>query len=183
VFAAKNAFIARHQLVILRLSDHWRLRAPDPFAAGFARLLGWTDHQSAADPRRFDLPASSVVALDTFASTLGTALRSRGGLRIVGNRSARVRRVGLLPGSTPIQASLAMLPEVDAIVAGEVREWESVEYARDVAYSGQGKGLILVGRVVSEEPGMAECAAWLGTLVPEVTVRHVAAGDPYWRPA
>ena len=30
----------------------------------------------------------------------------------------------LLPGTTPIQAALKMLPNVDVIVAGEVREWE-----------------------------------------------------------
>jgi hypothetical protein len=36
---------------------------------------------------------------------------------------------------------------------------------------------------VSEEPGMNICATWLKTLVPDVPVRHVAAGDPYWRPA
>ena len=89
-----------------------------------------------------------------------------------------MQRIGLLPGSTPIQASLSTLPNVDAIVAGEVREWESVEYARDVVFSGQGKGLILVGRIVSEEPGMEVCTDWLETFVPEVPVRHIAAGDP-----
>src|SRR5690606_21366174 len=97
--------------------------------------------------------------------------------------ATRVQRVGLLPGSTPIQASLAMLPHIDAIVAGEVREWESVEYARDAVHSGQRKGVILLGRVVSEEPGMAACAEWIRTLVPEVEVRQLPAGDPYWRPA
>jgi hypothetical protein len=72
---------------------------------------------------------------------------------------------------------------VDLVIAGEVREWESVEYARDVVFSGQRKGLMLIGRVVSEDGGMRECARWLTPLVPEVRVRHVPAGDPYWRPA
>jgi hypothetical protein len=58
-----------------------------------------------------------------------------------------------------------------------------VEYVRDVVFSGQRKGMILVGRVVSGEPGMAVCANWLRTFVTEVPVRHIAAGDPYWRPA
>ena len=43
-----------------------------------------------------------------------------------------VRRIGLLPGYTTIQASIAMLPNVDVIVAGEVQEWESATYAQDV---------------------------------------------------
>jgi hypothetical protein len=72
---------------------------------------------------------------------------------------------------------------VDVIIAGEVREWESAEYVRDKAFAGERKGLILLGRVVSEEPGMDMCAQWITTLLPEVPVRHVPAGDPYWRPA
>jgi hypothetical protein len=180
VFTAKNDFIARNNMVVFRLSDHWRLRTPDPLALGFARALGWTSHQSANDPRRFDVPA---LTLDALTTSLKTALQSRGGIRVIGDPQTRVQRVALLPGSTPIQAALATLPGVDVIVAGEVREWESVEYVRDVVFSGQRKGLILVGRVVSGEPGMAVCAEWLRTIVPDVTVRHISAGDPYWRPA
>jgi hypothetical protein len=101
----------------------------------------------------------------------------------VGARETRVQRVALLPGSTPLAAALDALPAVDALVAGEVREWESVEYVRDVVASDRKKGLILVGRIASEEGGMRACAAWLGTVVPEVPVRHLASGDPYWRPA
>jgi hypothetical protein len=76
-----------------------------------------------------------------------------------------------------------MLPNVDVIIAGEVREWESVEYARDQVFSGARKALLVVGRVVSEEPGMQVCANWLKTFVPEAPIRHIPAGDPYWRPA
>jgi putative NIF3 family GTP cyclohydrolase 1 type 2 len=180
IFAAKNAFIARHNIVVFRLSEHWRLRQPDPFAHGMAVALAWTKYQSAADPRHFDLPAMTIESL---SAGIKKRLQSRGGVRVVGDQRKTVRRVGLLAGTTPIQASLNMLPNVDVILAGEVREWESVEYARDKVFSGEKKGLILVGRVVSEEPGMSICARWLKTFVPEVLVRHVSAGDPYWRPA
>lgn len=180
VLAAKNEFIDRHNLVVFRLSDHWRLRTPNPMTQGMAAALGWTRYQHAGDPQRFDIPA---LTLDTLASDLKKALNARGGVRVVGDPRARIQKVALLPGSTPITASLKALPEVDVIVAGEVREWESVEYARDVAFSGQRKGLILVGRIVSEEPGMDVCANWLTTFAPEVPIRHIPAGDPYWRPA
>jgi putative NIF3 family GTP cyclohydrolase 1 type 2 len=180
VFTAKNAFIDRHKLVIVRLSDHWRLREPDPLAVGLAQAMGWTRHQVSGDPRRYDVPALTVDAL---VAAIAKNLRASGGIRVVGEPKTSVRRIGLLPGSTPIQASLKMLPEVDAIVAGEVREWESVEYARDQVAAGHKKALILVGRVLSEDPGMQLCADWLKTVIPGVPVRHVAVGDPYWRPA
>jgi hypothetical protein len=74
------------------------------------------------------------------------------------------------------------LPHADVILSGEPREWEAVEYVFDTASAGQPKGMIAVGRVVSEEPGMRACAAWLRTLIPEVPVEPIAVGDPYWRP-
>jgi putative NIF3 family GTP cyclohydrolase 1 type 2 len=180
VFAAKNTFIDRHELVVIRLSDHWRLREPDPLAQGFGAAMGWTKRQVPGNPRRYDVPALTVEAL---VGALGKALGASGGLRVVGDPKTSLRRIGLLPGSTPIQAALDMLPGVDAIVGGEVREWESVEYARDVVAAGGRKALILVGRIVSEEPGMRLCADWLKTVAPGLPVRHIAAGDPYWRPA
>ncbi len=179
VFDAKNDFITRHNLVVFRLSEHWRLRTPDPLAQGLAAALEWTKYQSGGDPRRIEMPA---VTLEAMAAAVKKRLRSRGGLRVIGDPRMSVRRVGLLTGSTPIQAALNMLPDVDVIVAGEVREWESAEYARDQAFSGGKKGLVLVGRVASEDPGMNVCATWLKGFVTEVPVRHVPAGDPYWSP-
>ena len=179
VFAGKNEFITRNDLVVFRLSDHWRQRRPDPLAHGIATALGWAKYQSAGDPLHFEIP---TLRLDTLVSHVKNGLRSRGGIRVVGDPRTRVQRVGLLPGTTSIQTALKMLPDVDAIVAGEVREWESVEYVRDKVFSGEKKGLILTGRVVSEEPGMDVCAEWLKTFVSEVPIRHISAGDPYWRP-
>ena len=170
----------RNNLVVFRLSDHWRQRQPDPVAQGMAAALGWSKYQSAGDPLRFEIPA---LRLDALASHVKNALRSRGGIRVIGDPRTMVQRIGLLPGTTPIQAALKMLPNVDVIIAGEVREWESVEYVRDKVFSAEKKGLILVGRIVSEEPGMNVCANWLKTFVSEVPIRHISAGDPYWRPS
>jgi putative NIF3 family GTP cyclohydrolase 1 type 2 len=177
VFSAKDAFLKKHNLVIFRLSDHWRLRDPDPFAQGLADTLGWSKLGGVA--KHISIPETSLEALVTHTKK---ALQSRGGLRVVGDPGLRVRGVALLPGSTPIEASLAALPGVDAIIAGEVREWESVEYVRDTKDLGGKKALILTGRIVSEDPGMQLCAQWLRTIVPEVRSTWISAGDPYWRP-
>lgn len=179
VVAAKRAYIDRHGLVVVRLGDHWRARASDPMATAFGEAMGWSRYRIAADPRRYDVPATTLEAL---VVGVGRALHAAGGIRVVGEPSMRLRRIGLLPGATPIQAALAMLPTVDAIVAGEVREWETVEYVRDQVASGAAKALVLVGRVVSEEPGMSACAEWVKTVAPGLAVTHVGAGDPYWRP-
>jgi putative NIF3 family GTP cyclohydrolase 1 type 2 len=179
VFAAKDAFITKHKLVVWRFSEHWRMRTPDPFAQGLRETLGWAKSGSDAEPGRVTIPAT---ALDDLASRIKKTLGVRGGIRVMGDPRTQVRTLGLLPGSTPIQAALRTLPGVDAIVAGEVREWETVEYVRDTLTTGGKKGLILIGRIVSEDPGMQICARWLTTIVPEVRATAIAAGDPYWRP-
>jgi len=40
--------------------------------------------------------------------------------------------------------------DVDVLVIGETREWEGIEYARDVLTAGKKKGLIVLGHVPSE---------------------------------
>ena len=179
VFTAKDDFIEKNNLAVFRLSDHWRARVPNPFAEGLAKAFGWSRLAAKDDPAHLEIPPASLEAVVTHVKR---SLRSRGGMRIVGDPQLNVRKVGFLPGSTPIQASIEMLPGVDAIVAGEVREWESVEYVLDTDALGGKKALILVGRIVSEDPGMRVCADWLKTIVPEVSSTWVSAGDPYWRP-
>ena len=67
------------------------------------------------------------------------------------------------------------------IVTGEVREWENTHYAADLFTAGEKRGLVTVGRVASEDPGMRACAAWLKTIVKEVPSQWIATGDLYWR--
>ena len=180
VYAAKQEFIQKNSLVIWRFNDSWRARQPDPLTTGLAQTLAWTKYQVAGDPTRYDLPA---MTLGSLAGDLAKRLDARAGIRVVGDPQTTVRRIGLLPGSSALPATMKTLPECDVVIAGETREWESVEYAQDTVASGQKKGFVMLGRVLSEEPGMKLCADWLKSLVPEVPVRWLPAGDPYWRPA
>jgi putative NIF3 family GTP cyclohydrolase 1 type 2 len=179
VYAGKNDFIAKHKLVVFRLTQHWNQRKPDPRAQGLAAVMDWTKYKAGDDGLRYEVPA---VTLDVLASQLKKRLGTRGGIRAIGDRAASVRRIGLLPGYTMIPAAIAMLPTVDVIIAGEVQEWESATYAQDVAFAGIKKGFISIGRVVNEGPGMQVCADWLKSIVKEVPIQFIAAGDPYWRP-
>jgi len=180
VYLAKKEFIQSNGLVVWRFTDHWRARKPDPFATGLARALGWSRRQVGDDPFRYDLP---IGTLGSLADALKKRLNARAGIRVIGDPQTRVRRVALLPGLSPLAATMKNLPDSDVILAGETREWESVEYAADTVAAGRKKGMIMLGRVVSEDPGMNVCAEWLKTLTPEVPVRWLPAGDPYWRPA
>jgi len=180
VLVAKKAFVQKNGLVVFRLSDNWRSHKPDPFATGLAQTMEWTKHQLDDDSLRYDIPP---VSIEMLAQSLRTRLKARAGLRVVGDRQTRVRRIAILPGVSPLAATVKALPDCDVVIAGETREWESVEYAQDAVAAGQKKGLIMLGRVLSEEPGMQVCAEWLKKIIPQAPVRWLPTGDPYWRPA
>jgi hypothetical protein len=94
----------------------------------------------------------------------------------------RVRSVFLSPEGTTLAAAVKNLPKADVIIAGEPREWEAIPYTLDTNETASPKGMIYVGRVVSEGPGMQACATWMRALVPGVPVEAVAVNDPYWSP-
>src|SRR5438046_10622439 len=118
-FTAKNDFIKTNRLFIWRFSDHWRQRTPDPLAIGLTDALDWSKYRAANNPALVTMPATT---LDKLVSDLKKKLNVRGGIRVVGDPQLKVQKIGLLPGTTAIQAALKLLPQVDAIIAGEVSE-------------------------------------------------------------
>jgi len=176
VYLAKKAYIEQAKLVLWRFADHWNARQPDPRVAALAETLSWPAASNIGEGI-YRIPETSLSALMThIRSRLGV----RGGMRHVGPPDLRVRTVLLSPGTTDLPSTVARLSGADAIVAGEPREWEVVPYVLDARENGAAKALIAVGRIVSEEPGMRACAAWVRTLAPSLRVEPLPVGDPYW---
>lgn len=178
VYKAKKEFIEKNGLVVFRLRDHWQSRKENDMTAGLAESLGWAKNRVKPDDIIYEIPAATA---EDIVALIRKKLNLRGGLRAVGNRKAVVRRVMLYPGTMAPPIMWQRYSEVDLIVAGEVREWENTHYAADIYTAGENRGLLTIGRVASEDPGMRVCAAWLKTLVKEVPVRWISAGDLYWR--
>ena len=86
------------------------------------------------------------------------------------------------PGTTDVPGILAHLPRADVVIAGEPREWEAVPYIADNVTAGHSKGMIALGRLVSEEPGTLVAAVWLKSVMPELTIESIRLTDPYWSP-
>jgi putative NIF3 family GTP cyclohydrolase 1 type 2 len=180
VTAAKRAFIREHGLVVVRMHDHWHRRQPDGIATGMARALEWERYQDAQSEYRFRLPATTVGAL---AASIRQRLHAQT-LRVVGDPNQPVTRVTLVPGAAgfAVQRHALQQPNVDVVVIGEAREWETVEYAADAISAGQKKALIIIGHIPSEQAGMEEFTRWLRTVVNDVPISFVAAADPFWSP-
>jgi len=92
--------------------------------------------------------------------------------------------VGMVLGAAGSTSQIRMLqqPDVQAVIVGESREWETVEYVRDAASMGMEKALIVMGHADSEEAGMAYCAEWLTGFTKDIPIHFVAAGNPLWSP-
>ena len=177
VYLAKRALIDERRLIVYRFADHWRARTPDATSRALAAAMGWTERGD--DDRTYVVPATTVGDVVALART---RLGVHGGLRVIGDARAPVRRVLVSPGTVEWRDTVRRLPGVDLILAGEPREWEAVEYAYDAVAAGHLAGMVVLGRVISEGPGMRACAEWLRTLLPEVAVRPLAVADPYWSP-
>jgi putative NIF3 family GTP cyclohydrolase 1 type 2 len=179
VYLAKKAVIDQQRLVVWRFSDHWNARTPSEAATALASRLGWTTNRLPDADQVYQVPPTTLGALTTHVRS---RLGARGGVRVVGQAAMPVRTVFVNPGAAVIASTLDALRRADVILTGEPREWEVVPYALDTWSNDRGKGMIAVGRIVSETPGMEACASWIRTLVPEVRVEALAVPDPYWSP-
>ena len=178
VLAAKLAFIAEHHLVVWRFHDHWHRRTPDGIEAGMAHALGWEKQQ---DPENQYLFAVPETTLESLAADLKKELDVHV-LRVVGDLYLKIKKAALVPGASGFQKETFALErnDVDVLVTGEPREWETVEYVADAVAQGKHKGLIILSHIPSEQSGMEECARWLKMFVSEVLVEFVPAKDPFW---
>jgi putative NIF3 family GTP cyclohydrolase 1 type 2 len=178
VWRDKREFIEKHALVIWRFHDHWHRRTPDGILTGMTRALGWARFQDPQNAHLFTLPATTLRKL---AADVAKKL-DRPILRVVGDPDMQVTRVALAPGAVGFARQVEALEteRVEVLLAGESREWETVEYAADAVSQGRKKALILIGHVPSEQAGMEDCAAWLRTFVKGVPIEFVATQQPFW---
>jgi len=178
VWAEKREFIDKHGMVVWRFHDHWHMRKPDGIEAGMVRTLGWEKFQTPENQYLFVMPETSLTKLaHEVATKLGSPV-----VRVVGDPQMKVTKVGLSPGAAGFQRETHALErdDVQVLLVGETREWETVEYAADAVTEKRSKALIVIGHIPSEQPGMDECARWLRGFVTQVPVEFVPAKQPFW---
>ncbi|PYU84748.1 MAG: hypothetical protein DMG50_03480 [Acidobacteria bacterium] len=178
VWKEKREFIEKNGMVIWRFHDHWHLREPDGILAGVVQALGWEKYQSAENPHLFTVPE---ITLEKLAAEVAKRLDTPV-VRAVGNPEMKITKLALSPGAAGFERETHALEmeNVEVLLVGETREWETVEYTADAATEGRKKGLIVIGHVPSEQAGMEECARWLKTFVKEVPIEFVATKQPFW---
>jgi putative NIF3 family GTP cyclohydrolase 1 type 2 len=174
----KVDYCMKNDMVVWRFHDHWHARKPDMESWGGLHGMGL----GPAKVEDFKGPEAVYTIPET---TLGElALRVRKGLygnsfRVVGNPNAKVSRIAMGVGSGFPRFS----KDVDVVIGGETGETggaDNTGYALDAMALGMNKGLIILGHVVSEEPGMEYAATWLKTFLPGMPIQFIRAKEPFW---
>jgi len=177
VYAAKQALIDKHKLVVFRFHDHWHRTTPDGIYVGMIDKLQWKPYLAEGKKNIFDLQGLTLQELsDHMKKIFPEAI-----IRVIGDPDLQVYRAAFSAGAPGSQAHIRLLQQddINLVVIGEAPEWESLAYVRDASQAGFSKGMIILGHTVSEEAGMEYCAQWLGTFIDEIPIKFIESGDPF----
>ncbi|TMU56615.1 Nif3-like dinuclear metal center hexameric protein [Flagellimonas algicola] len=178
VFLEKKKFINDHKLVVWRFHDYIHRIPFDGIVTGITEKLDWEDHRANDNPYKFSFPNITLMSL---LKKLKTTFPENN-FHVIGDPEMDLSNVMYIPGSSGSQVHISQLqdPNVDVVVAGEVPQWETYEYARDAVLQGRKKAVVFIGHINSEEYGMKFCADWLGKFVKDIPVHFIECGSSYW---
>ena len=178
VWTAKREFIEKNHLVIWKFHDHWHMRKPDGIQEGTVKKLGWEKYWNQDDQGVLVIPEMTLGELAAYVAKRLDAPA----VRVVGDPKMKVTKIGLNPGYTGFTRETKALErdDVEVLLAGESREWETVEYVADAVTQGKRKALIVIGHIPSEQAGMEWCAEWMRGFLPGVKIDFVPAKAAIW---
>lgn len=182
IYLHKLKLINDHKINIWRFHDHMHMTKPDKIFEGIDKDLGWQQYGDPKFRHCYNIPTTTVSELTDF---LKTALNVKMA-RIVGNVESKVERVGFLGGGGSLGLGREEMPaelmreaRLDALICGDITEWTTCAYVRDAAQLGFNRSMIILGHNRTEEAGMKHLPGWLKTLMPEMPIRFIEAGEPF----
>jgi putative NIF3 family GTP cyclohydrolase 1 type 2 len=175
VYRYKNELLEKHGLVVWRFHDYMHALRPDGVQLGVLQAMGWEAYYNAAKPHLLTLPQTPLQNIVTLVKS---RLRIPH-VKIVGDLKDTCSRVVLIPGAAGgrMQMQALMQEQPDLLIVGEINEWETSEYVRDLRHAGVRTSLIVLGHIQSEEPGMEWLAQWLRPQLPGIGVHHIPTTD------
>jgi putative NIF3 family GTP cyclohydrolase 1 type 2 len=177
LYLKKAEFIQKNGMVIWRDHDGMHAMKEDYTVTATLRAIGVKGGENSnMHPPALPFPETT---LGEFASEVKRVSGIRA-IRCVGDPKAKVGNVLFGPG----YATPRMTPDTDVVIGGEQQEadggFDNVEYVADAASLGIPKGLLMLGHVVSEQPGMGDFARFLQTFIKGVPIQFVPAEEPFW---
>lgn len=178
VYLEKKRFIDANKLVIWRFHDYIHSLKPDAIDYGMALKLGWLKYTDGKAVERYTIPETTLKNL---LQTLKNVFPGNA-FNVVGNPELKIKKIAFAAGAPGSGSHFRLLEDenVDVVIAGEVSQWETYEYARDAVSQGRKKAIIFLGHITSEEPGMEYCAQWLKGFIKNIPINFVKSGPSYW---
>ena len=177
VYKFKRDLLNKHNIVVWRFHDYWHSNKPDGVFMGVLTALGWEKHYDEKNPRLINLPLTKlkdIISLCKNKLDIPT-------VRFIGDPSQECSKIAILPGASGGRGHMNVLQtyKPDLLIVGELQEWETSEYIRDVQAMGGKQSLLVLGHSVSEEPGMSWLVQWLQPKVKDVKITHVPSKNPF----
>jgi putative NIF3 family GTP cyclohydrolase 1 type 2 len=177
VYQYKKDLINKHNIAVWRFHDYWHANRPDGILMGVLTSLGWEKSYNTENTRIVNIPQMKLEGIIKHAkSKLGIKT-----LRYIGDPNQLCKKIALLPGASGGRGHMNVLQKEkpDLLIVGELQEWETSEYVRDLQTMGRKQSLIVLGHAVSEEPGMNWLVQWLQPKVSQIKVTHIASNNPF----
>lgn len=171
VYRFKKDLLDENGIAVWRNHDYIHRLQPDGVRKGVIDKLKWTAYSTTEVPEMIHVPAMTLERLiHHLKSNLGIEK-----LRYIGDLRQPCSSILLMPGASGGRRQIQNLSKhkPDVLVCGEISEWETAEYVRDARASGQNLALVVLGHIVSEEPGSAFLASWIRDRMPGMKVTHI----------
>lgn len=199
VYEEKMKLCKEHGIVIYRDHDHMHAHRPDSIFTGVLKYMGWEDYVADAGTM---VPFGYVIDLpqELTVHDLNQELIQKIGLhgtRYIGKAEDKIKRLALVGHIYPdafIPATekdgvyndytteiIRAMQEhhIDAIIPGEIIEWNLLSYIRDGISLGRNMACFNIGHFNWEELGARYAEDWLSSEIVkgQVNVTYVPAGD------
>jgi putative NIF3 family GTP cyclohydrolase 1 type 2 len=175
VYQYKADLLKKNKIAVWRNHDYIHRLMSDGVTKGVVSRLKWDSFLRKTNPNILEIPSTDLKAL------IGHVKESLGisTVRYIGDLSQACKKILLMPGASGGRSQIAAIgsEKPDAVLCGELQEWETAEYVRDANIKGQKISLIVMGHVASEEPGSEFMVSWLMEKVKGVVATHVPAGN------
>lgn len=178
---AKKQLVDMLGMAIARFPTAYGDKFPSGAAMALASEWGFAGAQAPRENADFVI---ADIATEPFEPLARRLSQENGctGIRLIGAVDLPVNRVAIGTGMLAPTAIGRMLadPMVDAVIGGEVVEWEGGPYFEDVIASGRNAGLILTGFAMSREPMTRALASLVREAEPDMEVVELMDSDPVW---
>ena len=173
----KQSLLREHNIVVWRFHDGIHAHKPDGVRMGVLQALGWDKLYTPNEPPLITLP--NPIPLDHLITQLKKDLHIEK-LKYIGDLSQPCTKIVLSPGAAGGRGQIGLIQhfQPDCLICGELNEWETSEYVRDLRYSKK-ISLVVLGHAVSEEPGMEWLVPVLKQKAPGIQVTHLPSGDAF----